>query len=77
MPACVAESRHLPFEAFAVGPYLFDRLSMILNAVEGFQDLTQCRQAAVSDELARHADYVIAAHWGDVWLDDMGNGRSR
>jgi asparagine synthase (glutamine-hydrolysing) len=68
----VAEARHLAFESLTIGPYLFDRLGTVLGAVEGFQDLTQCRQAAISGELARHADYVIAAHWGDVWLDDMG-----
>jgi hypothetical protein len=68
----IAGARHLPFEAFTIGPYLFDRLGPVLGAVEGFQDLTQSRQAAVSGELRRHADYVIAAHWGDVWLDDMG-----
>jgi hypothetical protein len=68
----VAATRGLPFEAFTIKPYLFDRLAHILAAVEGFQDVTQCRQAFVADELAQHADYVIAAHWGDVWLDDMG-----
>ena len=40
--------------------------------MEGFQDITQCRQAYIVDELQRHADTVIAAHWGDVWMDDMG-----
>ena len=40
--------------------------------MEGFQDITQCRQASVVDEIASHADYLVAAHWGDVWLDDMG-----
>jgi len=34
--------------------------------------VTQCRQAFVIDQLAAHSDYVMAAHWGDVWLDDMG-----
>jgi hypothetical protein len=70
----VAEARRLPFEALTIGSYLFDRLGAVLGAVEGFQDLTQCRQAAISGKLARHADHVIAAHWGDVWLDDMGTG---
>jgi hypothetical protein len=68
----VAGARHLPFESLAIGPYLFDRLGEVLGAVEGFQDLTQCRQAGVSGDLARNADHVIAAHWGDVWLDDTG-----
>jgi hypothetical protein len=71
----VAAARDLTFEAFTIRPYLFDRLGTVLGAVEGFQDLTQCRQAAVSVDLARHAEFVIAAHWGDVWLDDMGTAR--
>ncbi len=45
-----------------------------MNCVEGFQDITQCRQAAVTDELAQRADWLIAAHWGDVWLDSPGVG---
>lgn len=68
----VAQARGLPFEAFTIEPYLFDRLDQILGAVEGFQDITQCRQAFIADQLRQNADYVIAAHWGDVWLDDMG-----
>ncbi|HSV74418.1 MAG TPA: asparagine synthase-related protein [Chthonomonadales bacterium] len=68
----VAEARRLRFEAFTIEPYLFDRLEEVLASVEGFQDVTQCRQAAVTAALARNADRVIAAHWGDVWLDDMG-----
>ncbi|MBP6016364.1 MAG: hypothetical protein KA586_06555 [Candidatus Promineofilum sp.] len=68
----VAGARGLPFDRFTVGPYLFARLPRILAAVEGFQDVTQARQAAVTGEIADHADYLIAAHWGDVLLDDMG-----
>lgn len=68
----VASARELPFQALTVRPYLFDRLDLVLASVEGFQDVTQCRQATALDEIRRHADYVIAAHWGDVWLDDMG-----
>lgn len=68
----IAEARGLPFEAVTVGPYLFDRLGLVLSCVEGFQDLTQSRQATVAGRLARDADAVIAAHWGDVWLDSMG-----
>ena len=49
-----------------------DLLPYITEAVEGFQDLTQTRQAAVNDQLRSNADYVIAAHWGDVWLDGFG-----
>ena len=68
----VAAARGLPFAPFTIQPYLFDHLDQILGAVEGFQDITQCRQAFVADELGKNADCVIAAHWGDVWLDDMG-----
>jgi hypothetical protein len=68
----VAAARGLPFQSFTIRPYLFDRLDLIFQSVEGFQDITQCRQASVVDEIATHADYLIAAHWGDVWLDDMG-----
>ena len=70
--ARVARARGLPFESFVVGIYLFDQLETIAGCLEGFQDLTQARQAAVLPELGAHADYVLAAHWGDVWLDDMG-----
>ena len=59
-------------EAMVVRPYLFDHIDEVLNSVEGFQDLTQCRQASVAEEIGQHADRVIAAHWGDVWLDDAG-----
>ncbi|MGO8763462.1 MAG: hypothetical protein ACLP2P_07175 [Desulfobaccales bacterium] len=68
----VAGSRQLPFQAFTIHPYLFHNLNLVLDSVEGFQDVTQCRQAAVVGEIASQADYLIAAHWGDVWLDDMG-----
>ena len=68
----LAAARGLPFTGFTISPYLFDRLPQIMAAVEGFQDVTQARQAAIVDELGEHADYLIAAHWGDVYLDDMG-----
>jgi hypothetical protein len=68
----VASTRGLPFQRFTIQPYLFERLEDILGAVEGFQDVTQCRQAFITRDLQQNADYVIAAHWGDVWLDDMG-----
>src|SRR5260221_5833598 len=47
----VAQARGLPFEAFTIRPYLFDRLEEVMAAVEGFQDVTQCRQAFVANEL--------------------------
>ncbi len=68
----VAHARKLPFRSFTIEPYLFDRLDEVLASVEGFEDLTQCRQASVTDEIRRNADSVLAAHWGDVWMDTMG-----
>lgn len=68
----IAHTRQLPFRAFTIPPYLFGKLSLVIDSVEGYQDLTQSRQAAVVDEISQHADFVIAAHWGDVWMDDMG-----
>lgn len=68
----VAQARSIPFSRFAIQPYLFDRIDLVMDCIEGFQDITQCRQAAVAEAIASHSDYVIAAHWGDVWLDDMG-----
>lgn len=68
----VAAARKIPFEALTIGPYLFERINEILPCIEGFQDITQCRQAVVVPGLAERTDRVVAAHWGDVWLDDMG-----
>jgi asparagine synthase (glutamine-hydrolysing) len=70
--AQVAEKRALPIHIFAIQPYLFDRLEEVLNSIEGFLDVTQARQAAITPELRRYTDRLIAAHWGDVFLDDMG-----
>lgn len=68
----IARARGLPLHRFTIQPYLFDRLEHVLGAVEGFQDITQSRQAFIVQVLAEEAEYVVAAHWGDVWLDDMG-----
>ena len=68
----IASRRGLDFQCFQIQPYLFDSIENVLASTEGFQDITQVRQAAVSQELSKRADYVIAAHWGDVWLDDLG-----
>jgi len=68
----IAAERSLPFRPLTVEPYLFDALPRVLSCVEGFQDATQARQAVVTDLLAAGADRVLAAHWGDVWLNDMG-----
>ena len=74
--ARVAAARGLAFDAFTIRPYLFDSLPRVLGSIEGFQDVTQSRQAAVGGAIAAHADYLIAAHWGDVYLDDMGVARA-
>lgn len=68
----IAERRGLRFDAFTIRPYLFDRLLHVTAAVEGFQDVTQARQASIGRELRANVDSVIAAHWGDVYLGDMG-----
>lgn len=68
----IAKVQDLPFTAYNIQPYLFDQLEEILASVEGFQDITQCRQAYIVEDLKSHSDKVIAAHWGDVWLDTMG-----
>lgn len=70
--ARLAKKRRLKIATFEVGPYLFDRIYELQSAIEGFQDLTQTRQAAVAAELAKHSSHVLGGHWGDVWLDDMG-----
>lgn len=68
----IATARSLPFSSFVIQPYLFDRLAQAIGSVEGFQDVMMARQVAVTADIHRHADRVIAAHWGDVYLDDMG-----
>lgn len=73
----IARAREMACETFDVGEYLFDRMDDVLAATEGFNDVTQTRQVSVSAALAAHADSVIAAHWGDVWLDTTdSDGRS-
>ena len=73
----IAMARNIPFDSVLISKYLFESLSDILDAVEGFQDVTQSRQASVAQHLRGHGDYVIAAHWGDVWLDDTDAGVMR
>lgn len=68
----VAAARGLAFNAFTVQPYLFDRLPRVLGSIEGFQEVTQSRQASVVEAIAARTEFLIAAHWGDVYLDDMG-----
>ncbi len=68
----VAAARRLPFQGFTIQPYLFEQLPQVMACLEGFQDITQARQASVVGELGQHADAVIAAHLGDLLFDDMG-----
>lgn len=68
----LAAVRKLPFQAFTIQPYLFDQMGALLAYTEGFQDITQARQMFVLPEIETHADTLIAALWGDVWLDEMG-----
>ena len=68
----IARTAGFPFEAFTIQPYLFDRLTDILEWTEGFQDITQCRQTFVRDHIAQKADVLIGGLWGDVWHDQMG-----
>ncbi len=70
--AQIASRSGLRFEKYTIQPYLFQQLDKVLSMTEGFQDVTQARQAFVTESLARNADAVVAAHWGDVWLDGMG-----
>jgi len=67
-----AQNSGLDIQTYTIQPYLFDNIEWILSVVEGFQDITLCRQAFVVNHLASQASHVLAAHWGDVWLDDMG-----
>ncbi len=68
----VAAARSLSFTPFVIQPYLFEQLAQVMGSVEGMQDVTMARQADITADIRRHADSVIAAHWGDVYLDDMG-----
>jgi asparagine synthetase B (glutamine-hydrolysing) len=70
--ARIATAAQFPFERFTVGDYLFDRVDTILASIEGFQGVANTRQAAISESIAAHGDYLLAAHWGDVWMEDMG-----
>ena len=70
----VASARGMRCECFEIGEYLFDRMDDVLAATEGFNDVTQTRQVAVSAALGEHAESVMAAHWGDVWCDTGGTG---
>ena len=68
----IATFTPFPFTSFTIQPYLFDQLPHVLDCIEGFQDVTQTRQAYITHDLAQNADFVLAAHLGDLWLGDMG-----
>jgi asparagine synthase (glutamine-hydrolysing) len=68
----LAQKQDIDITTWSIKPYLFDQLDRVLASVEGFQDLTLCRQADVVDELGAEANHLLAVHWMDVWLDDMG-----
>ena len=68
----LAQKRDLDLTTWAIRPYLFDNIDRVLACVEGFQDLTLARQADVVNQLGAEADHLLAVHWMDVWLDDMG-----
>lgn len=68
----IAALRSLRFEPRVIGPYLLDDLGRVCSFLEGMQDVTLPRQVAVQPLLQRDSDSVVAAHWGDVWLDDLG-----
>ncbi len=68
----IAEARTIDFDAYTVPDYLFDSMPAIIDSVELFQFVDGTRQTFMQPYIARHADYVVGGHWGDVWLDDMG-----
>ena len=76
LAAQVAAARALPFQAFTIRPYLFAALPRVLSSIEGFQEVTMARQASVVDVIAQHSDFLLAAHWGDVYHDAMGVAES-
>lgn len=70
--AYLAHARSMDIATWTIKPYLFQNIQWISKSLEGFQDITQARQAFVVNDLGVNATHVVAAHWGDVWLDDMG-----
>jgi asparagine synthase (glutamine-hydrolysing) len=70
----LAKKRRFPIYSHVTSNYLFNRINDILRAVEGYHYLDGTRQTDVSDWLSKNGDRVLAAHWGDVWNDDMGIG---
>lgn len=68
----IAQARNLSFTGKIISNYLFDKVDEVADSVELFQYIDGTRQADITQEMAQRSDYVIAAHWGDVWFDAMG-----
>lgn len=68
----VADKCGLPFDRFTIRPYLFENLRQIMASLEGFNDLTMCRQAFVLDEMRQNSDFILGGHLGDLVLNDAG-----
>ena len=61
------------FRQFVVPSYyLKDKVETITLCVEGFQDITQTRQAGLIDQIGQNAKALLAGQCGDLFLDDMG-----
>lgn len=68
----VAAHQNFDFDSYVIKPYLFERLDRVMSSLEGFNDITMCRQAGIVDEISQHADYLLGGHLGDLVLDDAG-----
>lgn len=73
----VAAARSIPFRAFEVPQYLFDRLDATTATMEGFQDVTLPRQIGMIEEVGERTGYVMPGHWGGAWFGDFGFARVR
>ncbi len=72
----LAARRGYPLSIFQVPAGLLasrPALDAVHERTQGFSDITQVRQALLIRELSELGDRVIAAHWGDVWLDSSGS----
>ncbi|MFZ1809266.1 MAG: hypothetical protein WAU36_18680 [Cyclobacteriaceae bacterium] len=67
----VAMARNLPFKQKVISNYLFDRQGEVSDCIELFQYIDGTRQADIVEDMSIESDYVMAAHWGDVWFDAM------
>lgn len=67
----VAKTRNYPINTFSIEPYLHNEMNRIILSVEGFQDLSISRQAALAPTFNHENSRIIGGHWGDVWFDTM------